>query len=670
MRKLIFILFIFLTTHVNFSQSFKFQDITKITKEELLESRCEKFPESNSIVLMRKELIKFENIGNDKLIQKTEIKERVKIYNKDGFDQAAKIINLFNNKNVIDLEGTIYNLVGNEIVKGNIKKDSIVETYENSKLTTFKYVFPDLKEGCIIEYWYILKSDCCLKSNIILQKEVPIKNLEVKINIPESLNYKTTLNPNSKIVHNIESSSGIYNNNQLKVAETSEEVIQEKNKEEIITITNADIPPFIKEPFANNESYISKLTLEPIQLKPGSRNILSNTWEEISLSIYNSSEFAHQIDNFELFKDDLESVIRGNESESERAIVLFNFVKLKIKWNGLEGYFADKGVEQAFKNGKGNVADINLTLLSLLRSAGLNAYPVLLSTIENGVSSNPTSKAFNYVICAVLIDGEYMLLDATDEFTSPNILPLRALNWKGMLIKDEGTSKWIDIVPKMPSTKKITVNAKIQPDFSLKGHVKIQYSDYQSLKYRREFNGKTQKDLINNIEKSNFGLNVYDFKSKSENDYLNITNQSFEFRSRNFIKKRGDKLYFSPILFLENKLNPFKEEERQFPVDFLFPFEDEYQINIIFPEGYELEGFPKNEIIQYGSNDGQLDYYVKETGKMLQFIISLKLNKTLILPEDYQGFKQFYESIFEKKKEKVILRKVKYENRKRTRNSR
>ena len=59
MRKLIFILLIFLTTHVNFSQSFNFQDISK---EELLESECEQFPESNSSVLMREELINFEKI--------------------------------------------------------------------------------------------------------------------------------------------------------------------------------------------------------------------------------------------------------------------------------------------------------------------------------------------------------------------------------------------------------------------------------------------------------------------------------------------------------------------------------------------------------------------------------------------------------------------------------
>ena len=453
------------------------------------------------------------------------------------------------------------------------------------------------------------------------------------------------------------------------MAETFDYAIQEKNSEEIITIANTNIPPFIQEPFANNEAYISKLILEPIKIKSATRNISSNSWDEISQAIYNSAGFVDEIENFELFNDDLESVIRGNESDLEKAVILFNFVKLKIKWNGLEGYFTDKGVLQAFKNGMGNVADINLTLLSLLRSAGLSAYPVLISTTNNDVSSKPNSKAFNYVICAVSIDDEYVLFDATDEFASPNILPLRALNWKGRLIKENGTSKWIDIVPKKPSTKKITLNARIQPDFSLSGNVKIQYSEYWAFKYRKEFNGKSQEDLISNIRQGEYALNVYDFKSKSENDLLNIINQSFEFRSRNSIKKTGNKLYFSPILFLEKKLNPFSDQNRLFPIDFVFPFENEYQINIIFPEGYELEAFPKNEIIKYGSNDGQFDYLVRETGNILQFIVKLKLTKTFVQPEEYEEFKQFYRTIFNKKMEKVILRKENYENRKRSRNS-
>ncbi len=655
-------------TQFNLAQSEVFQGVSK---EELLEPIFDKFPESNSTVLFRKETIYFENNDDTSLIQKNEIHERIKIYNKGGFDQVAKIINLFNNKDVIDLEGAIYNLVEDNIIAGTIKKDSIAETYGNSQQTTYKYVFPNLREGCIIEYRYVLKSECCLASNIVLQKDIPIKKLEVEIFVLKSLNYKTTLNPKSTIIPKIESSARVQNfNTELKVGEKFDDLNQEKDEEEIITITNSDIPPFHEEPYAINDSYLSKIVLEPVQLEPRLQNSIDLSWDEVARSIYNSIGFADQIDDFDMFTEDLESIITENEDDREKAVILFNFIKLKMKWNGLEGYFINKGVKQAYMDGSGNVADINLTLLALLRSAGLNANPVLVSTLDNGIASSPTPKGFNYVICAVHIDGEIMLLDASDEFSSPNILPLKALNWQGKLVKYDGTSMWIDLIPKDPSTKKTTLNAKIHSDFSLIGNVKIQYSDYQASSYRNQNKTYSDKDLINSIKKGSFGLNVYDFKSKSESDFLNKINQSYEFKSNSLVKKIGDKLYFSPLLFLESGGNPFIDDKRQFPVNFMFPFENEYKINIILPEGYELESFPRNEIIQFNDNDGEFNYFVRETGKILQFIISLKVNKTLVLPEEYQDIRQFYKSIFDKKNEKVILRKVKYENKRPSKNSR
>lgn len=667
MNRIFFFLVIFLTTQFTLAQSGIFQEVSK---QELMEPMFDKFPESNSIVLFRKETISFENNDDNSLVQKNEIQERIKIYNKSGFDQVAKIINLFNNKNVIELEGAIYNLVGDKIVTGSIKKDSIVEIYNNSKQTTFKYIFPDLREGSIIEYRYVLKSECCLATNIVLQKDIPIKKLEAKIFIPKSLNYKTTLNPKSTIIPKIESSARVQNfNTELKVGEKFNDLNQEKYKEEIITITNSDIPPFYEEPYAINDSYLSKIVLEPVQLEPQLQNSIDLNWDDVARSIYNSPGFADQLVDFEMFIDDLESVITENENDREKVVILFNFIKLKMKWDGLEGYFSNKGVKQAYKDGSGNVADINLTLLALLRSAGLDANPVLVSTLSNGIASSPTPRGFNYVICAVHIDGKIMLLDASDEFSTPNILPLKALNWQGKLVKDDGTSMWIDLVPKDLSTKKTTLNAKIHSDFSLVGNVKTQYSDYQASSYRNKTKTYNERDLINAIKKGKFGFNVYNFRSKSESDFLNNINQSYEFKSNSSVIKTGDKLYFSPLLFLESEENPFIDDKRQFPVNFMFPFENEYKINIIIPEGYELETFPRNEIIHYNDSDGEFNYFVRESGKILQFIISLKVKKTLVLPEEYQDIKQFYNSIFKKKQEKVILRKVKYAHKRRSRSS-
>ncbi len=666
MFRIILFLIILGTTHFTRAQSFIFGEVSK---EELTEAINDQFPEANAAILYRKQFIYFKNASNKLPIQNTEIYERIKIYNRDGFDQATKFIELYNNSNISNLKAVTYNLVGDEIISQSFKKDSIVKRVSGSEIKTLKYVLPDLKEGCILEYTYNLESDCCRTSDIPLQMDIPIKKLDVRLVVPDSLNYKTLFNPNSAIVPKVNKSSRVREIEPNVASKISlEENVRDKVSESVIIISDSNIPAFKEEPFANNESYRAKLSLTFTQSESESENNtnLASNWDEVSSYIYNKTGFIDQVEDSDFFQDDIISVLNGTEDPFQKAALLFNYVRLKVKWNGLEGYLTQYGIRNAYRSGKGNIADINLTLLAMLRFAGLNANPVLLNTLTPEISSQPSDKGFNYVICQVQLEDEYILLDATDELASPNILPLRALNGPGRLIMDDGASSWLDLNPKKPSTNKVTLNAKINLDTSIKGDVKIQYSDYQSLKYRNEIKQSSEKDIINSIKKAKGGLNINNFKSIVENDLSNIVNQSFEFVSNSSIKKTGNKLFFSPLLFLESDENPFSGESRQYPIDFKFPFENQYQINIIFPEGYEVESLPKNEIIQFNVNDGEFSYYARETGKILQFIITLKLNKTKVIKDEYQMVKQFYEATLDKEKEKVILREINNENRRRS----
>lgn len=70
-------------------------------------------------------------------------------------------------------------------------------------------------------------------------------------------------------------------------------------------------------------------------------------------------------------------------------------------WNGDYGKYTDQNISKAFKEGKGNVAEINLLLVALLKETGLQANPVLISTQSNGIPIFPTLEGFNYVIAGV-----------------------------------------------------------------------------------------------------------------------------------------------------------------------------------------------------------------------------------------------------------------------------
>ena len=68
----------------------------------------------------------------------------------------------------------------------------------------------------------------------------------------------------------------------------------------------------------------------------------------------------------------------------------------------------------------------------MLREAGLGANPVLVSTRNHNIPLFPTLDGFNYVVSLVeFTDGNSILLDATEKYAMPNVLPYRALNWNG-----------------------------------------------------------------------------------------------------------------------------------------------------------------------------------------------------------------------------------------------
>ena len=85
-------------------------------------------------------------------------------------------------------------------------------------------------------------------------------------------------------------------------------------------------------------------------------------------------------------------------------------------------------------------------LTAMLRFAGLEAHPVLISTRENGqpIQLYPILGQFNHVLTHVKIGAQEYLLDATEPLRPHSILPVAALNGNGWLVHKK-TPRWINI---------------------------------------------------------------------------------------------------------------------------------------------------------------------------------------------------------------------------------
>ena len=670
----IFITF-FLSLNITIAQDYKFG---KVSKEELSETSNPLDPEAHATVLYKEHKIFYDFNTEDGFVQVNEYHERIKIYDKEGFDWATKEVRLYDESNKVkedlkNLKGYTYTLENGKIEETKLKNDGVFQEKNNKYWATEKFTMPNIKEGCVIEFQYRIESPFRRIHDVVLQYDIPIKKLEFEAKIPEYFNFNKVTNPKStfypKIVDskvrrresvNFKSriggesiSSGVtktnYSNDTWEFDEYKTEV----------SLTN--VPTLKDENYVRNiDDYRTKIIWEYAFYRGPGGDIenFSTDWDNVAKTIYSYDSFGSQLDKTSYFKDDIDALISGVNDPLQRTSLIYNFVKSKVKWNDFIGYTSDEGVRTAYKEGVGNAADINLMLTAMLRYANLNANPVLVSTINNGIPLFPTNEGFNYVISAVEFPNGSILLDATDKYATANILPLRALNWQGRLIREDKTSDWVSLTPSKPTKEIVYINAQINDDLSINGKIRDQFFDYEAKNFRNKYNNLNEEQMIMSLEEDKGEVEISNVEIDSKDELTKPIVCSYEYKLYDAVEDIGGKLYFSPLLFFTPEENPFKAEKRNFPIDFVYPRSDKYLVNIALPEGYEIETLPENVKMQFNGDHGDFLYLAQPNGKFLQVTVSLNLNRPLILAEDYEKFKEFFQLMIEKENEKIVLKKV------------
>ncbi|MGA8853368.1 MAG: transglutaminase, partial [Christiangramia sp.] len=384
----------------------------------------------------------------------------------------------------------------------------------------------------------------------------------------------------------------------------------------------------------------------------------SETWEGVTKSIYSDIGIENELNRDNFYNDELDEIIAGLSDPMMKAEKIFNYVKQTVKWNDYLGFFPDNGTKKAFKEGSGNTGDINLLLISMLKYANLKAYPILLSTPSNGVPLFPTRDGFNYIIAGLEIDGNIVLLDATDPMTGIGELPKRARNWQGRLIKEKGESAWVNLMPNYLSENSIKMNYKFDGS-KIVGWNRNDYSRLFAKDFRTEHG---DSEVKNNIEKriqGISGIEISDYKAENKNKLGSEITESFEFELSSAAESIGDKIYFQPLLFEALSENPFKSEERIYPVFFDFPEIKSYTINIMIPDGYKIVSLPESLALRLGEDDGEFKFIINGNGNVIRLISNVTLKKTAYLAEEYKFLKKFYANIIKKHSEAIVLEKIK-----------
>ncbi|MFV8226154.1 DUF3857 domain-containing protein [Christiangramia aquimixticola] len=652
-----------------FSQNFKYG---KVSKEEVKEKQHPLEENAGAAILYSYQRTFFEYNQSTGFNLVSEYHQRIKIYTKEGFDWATKEISSRQGnleENVSSIKGVTYNLENGKLVETKLDRDNIYKEDASRYRKITKFTMPAVKEGSVIEFEYRKSSDKITTSldRVTLQHTIPINKLDISVTIPEYFNFGVYNNPKAAIYVKVDmenkpfvkSFTNTYrDDSDSRLTRTGTRNTRVEFMQTSYVVEQENIPSLQEENHVDHlENYAAFLDweLKFVNFPNSPMENYSQTWEGVSKSLYQDNGFERHLRSTGFFEDDLKQLLGTTGDPMEKLSRIFEFVKRKVKWNDYIGFIPENGLKAAYKEGSGNTADINLLLVSMLKYAGLDADPVLVSTARNGIPLYPTKSGFNYLVAAVKFNGNTLLMDATDAAAGPGELPKIARNWQGRLVREDGTSEWVSLQPEYFSIDRTRLNVQMTGT-AIKGKY-INTKDGLYAKNYRTAHG-TAESATEALSKGSTGYNTSGVELKNFEKIGKDITGSYTFETANGQDMIGDKIYFKPLFFQTTTVNPFKAEKRIYPVYFDFPSQKHNLVNIMIPDGYEISSLPESIILKLKENSGEFRFLVTSNKNFIRIDSQLNISQIIYPSTDYEIIQKFFNNIIEKQNESIVLSKI------------
>lgn len=573
---------------------------------------------------------------------------RIKILNKNGFKKAnISIPYLSSDENIIKIKAQTLEIdKKGKVKKTKVKKGNFYTVDLGNNIKEMRFTFPNVKPGSIIEYEFIKNS-----YNIFnleewkFRNDLPTLKSLLHVIIAKYLDYK--------IVYNGEKLIEKYGNSSRNVWELE------------------NLQPLMQEPFClNPQDYIEsvRFQLAGIKKEPNRRgeketyNSVIPTWEQLALDILETREFENFLNPTNSAKKIVDKIISKNDSDREKIQKIYSFIQTQLTWNGEYQIFPEMNFSQMMASKFGSSANINLSLISLLRAAGLNANPLIISTKNNGLLTQvyPLVTQFNQLIAQVKLDGKDFLMNATSKFRPPHLLSKNDLNPLGFLLSKK-EARWIVIEFPTQTKTSIITDLKIS-NKEMKYKTSFSFNEHHAVFYRKELeNMKNEKLFIlnhllaefeeNDLELDSFKIfNQYEFEMP-----LNI----ICYFSKEFENEFPDKIfYITPFFKKHFDKTPFNNDTRFFPVDFILPSKETFIFNLFIPQGYETAELPKSSKVAIDNNKVNYSFLCKKLfPEKIQVISNFSIADPFILPKEYSQLKDLFTQMIGLQGTQLVLKK-------------
>lgn len=343
----------------------------------------------------------------------------VKIFNENGKDLAEISIPYMRGKDDVTIHhartltpnGNVVELDLNEVITDLVPPSAIdAGLYVDARLMYF--ALPGVTDGCIIDYAYstnnaghVMQGEFWRK--VYFQAPQPLQYYQLTVHIPKK----------KQLYYQISGAPAASETTSFLAIQPE---ITESNYARTYTFEARDVPPLKEEylmPAPQDLAY--SISISSI-----------DSWDK--LVTWYATLIREQDTLTPEIAEKTEQLLKGAWSRQEKVKRLYEYVATNIRYLGYElGIWAIKPrpANNVLKDGRGDCKDKTTLLSTMLASAGINSYPVLISAGDTrGVNAHlpdggsevkavPSLAYFNHMILAVEgnKDDELIWLDPTSE---------------------------------------------------------------------------------------------------------------------------------------------------------------------------------------------------------------------------------------------------------------
>ncbi len=514
----------------------------------------------------------------------------------------------------------------------------------------------EAKPGAVFAYEATVQNNAIDAQTIwFFQNELPVEKSSLTINLPEGWNAR----------------GRVFNHEPMAASENGR-----SRKWEL-----SQLPSLVHEPFCPSFESVSPwlaVDILPPQTAKGIKRVSFTSWADITRHfspIYEQASAASPE-----IKKKADELTASSGTSWERIRLLCRQAQkttyISINLNAAEaGGYIPRSATEVLRCNYGDCKDKTTLLRALLRSQGIESYPLLV------YSGNPdhvrpewaSPEQFNHCIVAIKIDdtvepssatlthptlGRLLIFDPTNEDVPPGLLPEEDIGGRGLILADS-QDELVTLPINHPRNNRTerTITAVLKPDGSMEGTLSEKFSGLSAAEAHSEYVGKSPSDYRSTIERwlaaSLSGVRATEVVARDNFDQAAF-DLSLNFRAPTYAKSmHGVLLVFKPVVVARRSSIPVKKEKRKLPI--LVPpvfFSEKTQIEL--PAGFHIdESFPS---IELKSDFGVYRATARlEGSNHVLFERSLEMNSAQIPAENYESVRSFFDKMFQAEQTPIVL---------------